>query len=72
MGVQNPTSQELLDALESLGIRADLHSDRAYPRNWWGWEGCVSIEKNLSKTELIGKVASILKQRRASSIPKSE
>jgi signal recognition particle subunit SRP19 len=70
--VQNPTSQELLGAIESLGIRADLHSDKAYPRSWWGWEGCVSVEKNFSKTELIGKVASVLKQKRASSTPKSD
>ncbi len=63
---QNPTADELLKAVVSLGLKASILEGKAYPRNWWGWEGCVSVEKSLAKTELIGKVAPRLKQMRES------
>ena len=71
MATQNPTAAELLKAVESLGLKASILEGKAYPRNWWGWEGCISVEKSLKKTELIGKVAPRLKQIRESSQPKN-
>ncbi|MBA3046589.1 MAG: signal recognition particle protein Srp19 [Candidatus Thermoplasmatota archaeon] len=64
LAIQNPTSAELLDAVKSLGLEAELNEDKSYPAFWWNREGCVSVEKSLSKTELIGKVAPVLKQLR--------
>jgi signal recognition particle subunit SRP19 len=61
LAVQNPTSQELLEAVKAIGLEATLLPDKAYPRSWWGREGCVSVEKTLKKTELIEKVAPKLK-----------
>ena len=62
LAVQNPTSQEVLEAVKAIGLEATLLPDKAYPRNWWDREGCVSVEKSLKKTELIEKVAPKLKQ----------
>ena len=70
--VQNPTSEELLEAVKSLGMGAELQADKAYPRSWWGWEGCVSVEKSLSKAELLAKVAPALKKLRESKPPKKD
>jgi len=64
--VQNPTAEEILKAVESLGLKAAVRQGKAYPRCWWDWGGCVSVEKSLAKTELIGKVAPRLRQMRAS------
>ena len=64
--IQNPKAAELLEAVESLGLKANILEGKAYPRNWWEWEGCVSVEKSLSKTELISRIVPKLKQIRES------
>jgi signal recognition particle subunit SRP19 len=64
--VQNPTAAELLEAVKSLGLKATILEEKAYPRNWWEWGGCVSVEKSLAKTALIGRTAPKLKQIRES------
>jgi len=61
LAVEKPTVEELFKAVSSLGLEAVILEDKAYPSNWWEHEGCVSVEKSLSKTELIGKVAPKLK-----------
>ena len=64
MAVQNPTSEELFAAVKTLGLSAKVHAGKSYPGSWWEKGGCVSVEKSLKKTELIGKVAPRLKQMR--------
>jgi len=64
MAVQNPTSEELLEVVKALGLKAELHKEKSYPASWWNREGCVSVEKTLKKTALIGKVAPALKNLR--------
>ncbi|MFO7619596.1 MAG: signal recognition particle subunit SRP19/SEC65 family protein [Thermoplasmata archaeon] len=64
LAVQNPTSEELLAAVEALGLDAKLHPGKSYPGFWWERGGCISVEKTLKKTELISKVAPRLKRMR--------
>ena len=61
LAVEKPTVEELFKAVNSLGLEATILADKSYPSNWWEHEGCVSVEKSLSKTDLISKVAPKLK-----------
>ena len=61
LAVEKPTVEEIFKAVKSLGLEAIILEDKAYPSNWWEHEGCVSVEKSLTKTELISKVAPKLK-----------
>jgi len=61
LAIEKPTVEELFRAVSSLGLNAIILEHKAYPRRWWEHEGCVSVDKTLSKTELIGKVAPRLK-----------
>lgn len=72
MAIQNPTCEELMAAVESLGLAATMQPTKAYPGSWWNHEGCVSVEKSLVKTDLIGKVGSKLKQIRGTEPPKKD
>ena len=65
IAVDKPTVQEIFKAVSSLGLDAMILEEKAYPSNWWEHEGCVSVEKSISKTELIRKVAPKLKAMRA-------
>ncbi len=62
LAVQAPTSEEIFAALKAMGISASIKLDKSYPRFWWEHGGCVTVEKKMAKTELIGKVASKLRQ----------
>ena len=62
LAVQNPTSEEILAAVKAIGLGGSIKADKSYPRFWWEHGGCVAVEKSLTKTELIGKVAPRLKQ----------
>ena len=62
LAVERPTIEELFKAVNSLGLEATMLEDKAYPSNWWENEGCLSVEKTLTKTELISKVAPKLKE----------
>jgi signal recognition particle subunit SRP19 len=64
VAVPNPTSEEILAAVKALGLGATLQPEKSYPKFWWEHGGCVSVEKSIAKTELIGKVAPRLKQMR--------
>jgi signal recognition particle subunit SRP19 len=61
IAVANPRSEDILKAVQELGLKATHHPDKAYPGNWWEKEGLVSVEKALPKTELIAKVSARLK-----------
>lgn len=69
LALQNPTSEELLAAAESLGFETTLHTDKSYPGAWWDHEGCIAVEKTLRKTDLIEKLAPKLKQLRQAAAP---
>ena len=64
LAVEKPTVQELFKVITSLGLEAVILEDKAYPSNWQEHEGCVSVEKSLTKTELISKMAPKLKALR--------
>lgn len=64
LAIEKPTVQEIFKAVSSLGLDAVILEEKSYPSKWWEHEGCVSVEKSLSKTELINKVAPKLKSIR--------
>ncbi len=64
LAVERPTVQELYKAVNSIGLEAVILEDKSHPRRWWEHEGCLSVEKSITKTELIKQVAPKLKEMR--------
>ena len=71
LGVERPSAEEILKSVKALGLNASIHQGKAHPSSWWESDGCVSVEKTLSKAELIGKVAPKLKEIRIQNPVKS-
>ena len=63
LAVENPTAEEILKAVESLGYVKKIE-EGAYPRFWWKKTGKVIAEKKIKKSALLKKVAAIIKSGR--------
>ena len=61
LAVESPSAEDIFRAVKSLGLEATILQDKSYPSKWWEREGCVSVEKSQSKTQLIKGVAQKLK-----------
>jgi signal recognition particle subunit SRP19 len=71
MAVQEPTSQELAEAVKSLGLEARIIPEKSYPSCWWEHSGCVSVQKAMKKADLISKVAPRLKRIKQNAVAKA-
>ena len=71
LAVENPTTGEILKAVESLGYVKKVE-DGAYPRYWWKKSGKVIVERKVKKTVLLKKVAEKLKSARDSAPTSSQ
>ena len=60
--IERPTVEEIFKAVKALGLGATIENDKSYPGSWWEKEGMVRVEKGISKTQLINKVAAKLKE----------
>ena len=65
LAVEAPSAEDVFKAVKSLGFGATILQDKSYPSKWWEREGCISVEKSVSKTQLIKDVATILKAMKA-------
>ena len=67
LAVPNPRAKELVEASKRLGFEAVLEKG-SYPRRWWLKEGKVIVKANdITKAELIKKIAMELVNMRAQS-----
>jgi len=63
--VENPTAEEIWKAAQSLGLNANIEREKAYPNAPWKKEGRILIDSDNSKTSLIQRIASYLKDHRS-------
>ncbi len=64
LSVEKPDSETIFNTVRTLGLEASHHPEKSYPGNHWEKEGMVSVEKGMSKTELINRVATVLKEKK--------
>ncbi|HOQ18028.1 MULTISPECIES: signal recognition particle subunit SRP19/SEC65 family protein [Methanothermobacter] len=62
--VESPTASEILRAARKLQLEASMESDRAYPPSWWESSGRVVVEYNGKKSELLPKIARLVRSSR--------
>ncbi|RLF47316.1 MAG: signal recognition particle protein Srp19 [Thermoplasmata archaeon] len=63
LAVKNPTADEIFRAAKKLGLNP-VKEEKAYPKRWWRKEGRVLVEKKGRKTDIIKRIAEIIKQNR--------
>jgi signal recognition particle subunit SRP19 len=60
--IEKPTVEEIFKATKSLDLEVTIQGDKSHPNSWWEKEGMLRVEKTMSKTQLITKVAAKLKE----------
>lgn len=63
LALKSPTIDEISKAVKSLGLKATVEGDKAYPRFWWKKRGRVIVETDIPKTQLLKKVAGKLQKK---------
>ncbi len=63
IAVPNASIEEIVKAARKMGLNPQKE-EKAYPGRWWKKEGQVLVDKKEKKTEIIRKVAEIIKQGR--------
>ena len=66
--VQEPTSEEILQAAKKCGYSCELEADKAFPREWYKTRGRVVVAKKDPKPVMLRKVSAELKRIRTVSI----
>ncbi len=66
LAVKHPTIDEIYRAAKKLGLNP-VKEEKAHPKRWWRKEGRILVDKKGRKTEIIRKIAEIIKQSRISS-----
>ncbi|MEM0084814.1 MAG: signal recognition particle subunit SRP19/SEC65 family protein [Candidatus Methanomethylicia archaeon] len=64
IAVQNPTIEELEEAVKELKINYIVEKDKKYPKTWFKEEGRILVEKKCKKGELIRKIALKINEKR--------
>ena len=64
--VGSPGAREIVRAASEMGLEPSLEDEKMYPRGWWEQRGCVLIESNSTKRELLRQIAHRIKNARAS------
>ena len=73
LAVRSPTIDEIVTAVERLGLRCEVRRDKKYPKAWFedAPQGYVAVYKveGWSKARLLREVARVVRQLRSSSRP---
>ncbi len=64
-GVRSPKIKEITTAAKKLGLDPVAEEDKAYPRSFWEYSGRVLVDKSERKTEILRKIAKVIKEMRA-------
>lgn len=64
IAIQNPTIEELEEAVKELKINYIVEGNKKYPRTWFKGSGRILIEKKDKKMEIIRKIAFIINEKR--------
>jgi signal recognition particle subunit SRP19 len=60
--VAEPQMANIIKAVEKIGLQWKMEEGKSYPGAWWNKQGLLLVENNMPKTQLLPKVAEILKQ----------
>jgi len=52
-----PSIRDLMEACKFLGLLCNVNEEARYPRVWWYSKGYVIVDSEMSKGELIRKMA---------------
>ncbi len=63
LAFKSPTIDDISKAVKSLGLKATVEGEKAYPRYWWKRRGRVIVETDMPKTQLLRKVADKLPKK---------
>jgi len=57
----NVKLDDLVSAVKRLGLKYTEEKKRHHPARWWLWEGRLLVNTEMTKEELIRKMADVLK-----------
>ena len=61
LAIPEPQMSMIIKAVEKLGLQYKLEEGKAYPGAWWNKQGLLLVENSMPKSELLPKVASVLR-----------
>ncbi|MDF2956592.1 MAG: Signal recognition particle subunit SEC65 [Candidatus Alkanophagales archaeon MCA70_species_1] len=62
--VKSPRLSEIVEAARKLGLNPVVEEEKAFPSSWWEFSGRVLVDKKGSKTELLQRIAELIKEAR--------
>ena len=63
--VPSPKLREISNAAKKLNLNPEVENDKSYSRSWWESSGRVSVDKNISKREILVKISNMIKGMRS-------
>ena len=63
--VPSPKLREISNAAKKLNLNPEVENNKSYSRSWWESQGRVSVDKNISKRELLVKISNMIKGMRS-------
>ena len=63
--VPSPKLREISNAAKKLNLNPEVENDKSYSRSWWESSGRVSVDKNISKREILVKISNMIKGTRS-------
>ncbi|HML04843.1 MAG TPA: signal recognition particle protein Srp19 [Methanobacterium sp.] len=63
--VSSPKLREISNAAKKLNLNPEVENNKSYSRSWWESQGRVSVDKNISKRELLVKISNMIKGMRS-------
>lgn len=63
--VPSPKLREISNAAKKLKLNPEVEKNKSYSRSWWESSGRVSVDKNISKMEILVKISNMIKGMRS-------
>ena len=63
--VSSPKLREISAAAKKLKLNPEIEKDKSYSRSWWESSGRISVDKNMSKREILLKISNMIKGMRS-------
>ncbi len=63
--ISSPKLREISTAAKRLNLNPEVENNKSYSRSWWESSGRVSVDKNMSKREILLKISNMIKGMRS-------
>ena len=64
LAIEEPTLEELIEAIRKLNLGYIIEKDKVHPRLWWKDKGRILVTKQSKKSEILKEIAIKLKEIR--------